>query len=260
MGEVSLTAGEARAYQALCAFCSWALLNDVGEEDAARLARDRGLFLEPPFSQVAAEDSRNLAAWLSGADGQGGAHALAREAHLDRSYLFYMVGQSRTSPYESVYRTDDATLFGPTTFEVRDLYAAHGLAYERNSREPDDHLGLELAFLAHLLGEAADGAEAGEPEGAAAVPAAGDADGAARAGAPAPGRAVAAPLAQAGAFLSAHVLVFAPVYLANVRTRARSAYYRAVAGIAASAIGALACALGAQPEETADEARFLLAE
>ena len=71
---------------------------------------------------------------------------------------------------------------------------------------------------------------------------------------------MAAPLAQAGAFLSAHVLVFAPVYLANVRTRARSAYYRAVAGIAASAIGALACALGAQPEETADEARFLLAE
>ena len=39
---------------------------------------------------------------------------------------------------------------------------------------------------------------------------------------PAPGRAVAAPLAQAGAFLSAHVLVFAPVYLRTcARGRAR---------------------------------------
>ena len=118
-----------------------------GEEDVARLAGDRSLFLEPPFSQVAPRAAEELAGWLAQADGEGGARALAREAHLDRSYLFYMVGQSRTSPYESVYRTDDATLYGPTTFQVREAYAAHGLAFGRSANEPDDHLGLELSLI-----------------------------------------------------------------------------------------------------------------
>lgn len=158
VADEAMTVETAQAYQALCAFCSWALLADVGEEDVARLAGDRSLFLEPPFSQVAPRAAEELAGWLAQADGEGGVSSLAREAHLDRSYLFYMVGQSRTSPYESVYRTDDATLYGPTTFQVREAYAAHGLAFGRSANEPDDHLGLELSFLAYLLGLAAEGA------------------------------------------------------------------------------------------------------
>lgn len=236
VADEAMTVETAQAYQALCAFCSWALLADVGEEDVARLAGDRSLFLEPPFSQVAPRAAEELAGWLAQADGEGGVSSLAREAHLDRSYLFYMVGQSRASPYESVYRTDDATLYGPTTFQVREAYAAHGLAFGRSANEPDDHLGLELSFLAYLLGLAAEGAG----ESPARADAACDS----------------AALADAAAFLSNHVLVFSGIYLKNLRTRARTPFYRAVAEVAAATLEALAAALGAHAAETLDETRF----
>ncbi len=262
VADEAMTVETAQAYQALCAFCSWALLADVGEEDVARLAGDRSLFLEPPFSQVAPRAAEELAGWLAQADGEGGVSSLAREAHLDRSYLFYMVGQSRTSPYESVYRTDDATLYGPTTFQVREAYAAHGLAFGRSANEPDDHLGLELSFLAFLLGLAAEGeggpaAGAGASAGDPACPAA-PGDPAASCGlAPDPACDPAA-LADAAAFLSNHVLVFSGIYLKNLRTRARTPFYRAVAGVAQATLGALSAALGARAAETLDESRFAL--
>ncbi len=250
VADEAMTVETAQAYQALCAFCSWALLADVGEEDVARLAGDRSLFLEPPFSQVAPRAAEELAGWLAQADGEGGASALAREAHLDRSYLFYMVGQSRTSPYESVYRTDDATLYGPTTFQVREAYAAHGLAFGRSANEPDDHLGLELSFLAYLLGLAAEGAGESPARADAACDPAASCD-------LAPDAACdSAALADAAAFLSNHVLVFSGIYLKNLRTRARTPFYRAVAEVAAATLEALAAALGAHAAETLDETRF----
>lgn len=226
--------GEAQAYQALCAFGSWALLTDVQEGDIEGLAEGRAMFFEPPFSQVAVDDARQLGEWLADADEAGGIGSLAREAHLDRTFLFYMVGQSRTSPYESVYRTDDATLFGPTTLQVRERYAECGLVFEDNGKSPDDHLGLELAFLAELLQRAAQSAELGKGEEQERA------------------------LAQAKAFLSEHVLVFAFVYLANLKKQAQTPFYRSVAGIVASTLERLADVLDARAAEGVDEERFLL--
>lgn len=256
------TAEEAQAYQALCSFGSWALLTDIQEGDVARMAQNRALFSEPPFSQVASEAAGELQAWLAGADAPEGARDLAREAHLDRSYLFYMVGQSRTSPYESVYRTDDATMFGPTTFKVRERYAECGLVFEGNAKEPDDHLGLELAFLAHLLERAAGGSvgegvedcksvdsEKGADSGAESVSSAGDGT---------LNVSQQQALEQAKSFLSEHVLVFAPLYLANVRKQAHSPFYCAIAAMVAATLESLAAALGACAVETVDEARFSL--
>ena len=217
VADEAMTVETAQAYQALCAFCSWALLADVGEEDVARLAGDRSLFLEPPFSQVAPRAAEELAGWLAQADGEGGASALAREAHLDRSYLFYMVGQSRTSPYESVYRTDDATLYGPTTFQVREAYAAHGLAFGRSANEPDDHLGLMLGFLSRLVAEEREAAEAGDEQRAVAL-----AD-------------------EQDAFLTEHVLPWLAPWRYAVEKHARTDYYR---GVGAFVFGLVACYAG----------------
>lgn len=255
-------AEEAQAYQALCSFGSWALLTDVQEGDVARMVQNRALFSEPPFSQVANEAAGELQAWLAGADTPEGVRELAREVHLDRSYLFYMIGQSRTSPYESVYRTDDATMFGPTTFEVRERYAECGLAFEGNAKEPDDHLGLELAFLARLL-EWAAGGSAGEgiEDSKLVDPERGAESGAEAAGSVCDEVLGVSPqqaLEQAKSFLSEHVLVFAPLYLANVRKQARSPFYRAIAAMVAATLESLAAALGACAVETVDEARFSL--
>lgn len=214
------------AYQALCSFCSWALFDDPAPEALRGLAADRALFYEPPFSQVAPKDAAALGDLLAvlapGADPAAG-DALLEEVRRDRSYLFYMVGASHASPYESVYRTDDHTMMGPSTLEVRAAYRARGLAFDRAATEPDDHAGLELSFVAHLLGEASEAA-----------------DDASRAGT----------LAACRDFLSDHLLVFAPAYLGVLEERARSVYYRLVARIVRATLAALAEALGAQAVET----------
>lgn len=242
------------AYQALCSFCSWALFDDPAEDALRGLAAERAMFAEPPFSQVAPEAAAAFGALLavldeSGArddqgeaagdqpDSAGGrpdsageqprridsrpdpsaASGFLNEVRRDRSYLFYMVGASHASPYESVYRTDDHTMMGPATLEVRAAYRAHGLVFDRAATEPDDHVGLELAFAAHLLGQAA----------------AGDA----------------AALGACRDFLEEHLLTFAPTYLGILEERAHSAYYRCVACIAQSVLASLADALGARAVE-----------
>lgn len=227
---IQLNAESCRAYQALCSFCSWGLFADPADQLKAFVA-DRALFLEEPFSQIAPSAAQELHDVLAAGEGEG-FDALAREVHLDRTYLFYMIGASHTSPYESVYRTDDSTVFGPTTLEVRAFYKAHGLRFDRSETEPDDHIGIELAFAAHLLDAAATAFEAGDDQAAAKM------------------------LDELRVFLSDHVLVFSPMYLGNVQRRAKSPFYRAVAGIAEGAISELADVLGAVASDSIVEARY----
>ncbi len=227
---IELTAESCRAYQALCSFCSWGLFADPTDQLEA-FVRDRALFLEEPFAQVAPEAARALHDALEAGEGEGLA-SLIREVHLDRSYLFYMIGASRTSPYESVYRTDDSTVFGPTTLAVRSFYKAYGLRFERAETEPDDHIGIEFAFVAHLLDGAALALEEGDEEGACRL------------------------LSDVRAFLSDHLLVFAPLYLGNVQRRAKTSFYAAVAGIAQASLESLAEVLGASASEEIAAERY----
>ncbi len=246
MEEAAISAEAARAWQALCSFCSWAFLEGNEQEGVRRLVDERDLLLEPPFTDVAPEAARELHDALEAAarEGETGMQELLREIHLDHTYLFSMTGQSRTTPYESVYRTDDATMFGPTTLQVREAYRAYGLMFERCANEPDDHVGLELAFVSHLLGQTANALEA---DGAA-VPLADAASSAAPS------------LADAAAFLSEHLLVFAPLYCKNVQVRAHTSYYRAIAGIAAGTLDSLSCSLKAAASETIDIVRYTVTE
>ena len=226
-----LVAQTCEAYQALCSFVSWALYSDPDLTTLRGFAAERQMFLEPPFSQVAPQASAELAGLLAPCEGEGeagdeAAEAFAQEVHRDRSYLFYMVGSSHTSPYESVYRSDDMTMFGPHTLAVREAYHAAGVQFDRSATEPDDHAGLEFAFCAHLLGQAAAG-----DEGA---------------------------LAACRDFLAEHLLVFGPTYLHNLGVRAKSPFYRCVAAIAGAVLEALARDLNAQAVEELD-AKFTLA-
>lgn len=214
---------EAQAWEALLNWCGWALYHRPSDGDIANVVVTRTVFAEEPFCQVAPAAAQALTAVLDEAAAQeGGVDALAREVQLDHTYLFRMTGQSRTTPYESVYRTDEAIMFGETLFDVRRYLADAGLQVESGLNEPEDHAGLEFMLTAALLSQ-------------------GRTD-------------------EARAFLSEHLLVFGPVYLANLEKRARSGYYRAVAALCAAVLTETAEALGATPVESIDAARFVVEE
>ena len=56
-------------------------------------------------------------------------------------------------PYESPYRTNEATLFQANTEDVRAIYRAHGLLPKGYLHVPDDHVALMCAFMARLATE-----------------------------------------------------------------------------------------------------------
>lgn len=83
--------------------------------------------------------------------------AMDEAAHLlrrDYATLFEGPGPLVAPPWESVYRTEERTLFGPTTLQVRDAYRRWGLQPERSGSEPEDHIALELTFLTFLAEQA----------------------------------------------------------------------------------------------------------
>lgn len=71
---------------------------------------------------------------------------------LDGEYnrLFVGPGTLLAAPWESVYATKDRLIFQEQTLQVRNFYRKFGLEIERIYHEPDDHIGLELIFVAHL--------------------------------------------------------------------------------------------------------------
>ena len=152
----------------------------------------------------------------------------------DRAYLFYEIGYSRTSPYESAYRTPDRTLFGPTTAQVKQDYERHGLAPALNENAPSDHFALECAYIQQI-------AQAG-------ISAANDGDEAAYTGA----------CHEIRRFLGAHMLVFGPVYLQNVTKRASTVFYRSLGEMALEILSWAQKLTGAQPSEVLDIADFPL--
>jgi TorA maturation chaperone TorD len=75
---------------------------------------------------------------------------LHRDLRLDHLALF-SGPNPQAPPWESVWRERDRLLFGRRTRLVCDCYGEWGLRIEQAGREPEDHLGLELAFLLFLL-------------------------------------------------------------------------------------------------------------
>lgn len=68
----------------------------------------------------------------------------------DYTRLFVGPGKVLAAPWESVYKTKERLIFQEDTLEVRNWYRRFGLESETIYKEPDDHIGLELLFIAHL--------------------------------------------------------------------------------------------------------------
>ena len=207
-----------------------------------------------PFASMAPEGACMLAEVLA-AYGADPAACMA-QYRQDRAYLFYQVSYSRTIPYESVYRTEDRTLFGPTTAQVKREFARHGLALGTGRNEPSDHFGLECLFVSQvaragldalLVDDGATPDDAATPGGAAMAGGAMAAQGVV---------AAAGARVEAGRFMAEHLLVFAPIYLANVERRAKSGLYRAAAVLAREALAWAQRELDVRSVEALDPADF----
>lgn len=70
----------------------------------------------------------------------------------DFTRLFVGIGKPVSPPWESVYFNEDRMIFQEQTLQVREWYRRFGLEAEKLYHEPDDHVGLELSFLAYLAG------------------------------------------------------------------------------------------------------------
>lgn len=144
--------------------------------------------------------SREGAALLS----SGACHDLAA-LRRDHQTLFTGPGPLLAPPYESVHRSRDRLLFEAPTFAVRAAYRAFDRVAPALNREPDDHLGLELDFVAHLSLRVLDALDAGEEA-----------------------RAIATAVALRE-FLADHPLAWGRDCLALVQRHARTDFFRGVA-------------------------------
>lgn len=66
---------------------------------------------------------------------------------MDQDFLYGVSASARVSPFESVRVGEEQLVFDTETIQVRMYYSRLGLQAPRLHTEPDDHLGLEFAFL-----------------------------------------------------------------------------------------------------------------
>lgn len=120
--------------------------------EAANPEMTRGAALLAEYAHEASGPDRDL-------------QAEAAALQQDFIALFEGPGAMSAPPWESIYRTEEQLLFGPTTFQVRLAYQRWGLGLAQPGREPDDRVSLELEFLLFLTERAAaDPAAAAERE------------------------------------------------------------------------------------------------
>jgi putative dimethyl sulfoxide reductase chaperone len=123
----------------------------------------------------------------------------------DYNALFVGPDQLLAYPWESVYLSEEHLIFDVQTLEVREIYRRFGLQAPSTNREPDDHIGLELAFLVHLCSLGLDACERGDID------------------------AFESSLQAQRGFLGDHVLRWAPTFMQRVIDNAATDFYRGVA-------------------------------
>lgn len=64
--------------------------------------------------------------------------------------MFEGPGKLLAPPWESVYLSEEKLMFEEQTINVREFYGRYGMQISNFGAEPDDHIGLELQFMALL--------------------------------------------------------------------------------------------------------------
>lgn len=116
---------------------------------------DEELFCDIPLQVAHPHISRGLELvrdWCANHLG-GMTDEVFQDLQVDYTRLFIGVDGVFAPPWESVHLSREHLLFQEQTIQVRQWYQQYGLQVIEQDKEPDDHIGLEMTFLAHLARE-----------------------------------------------------------------------------------------------------------
>jgi len=134
-----------------------------GQKEWLKSLIDEDIFKEAPFASAQPDTHEGLRL-LQDWSRAGLTDASMEDLQGDYVRLFIGPGKVPVAPWESVYFSKERLTFQEQTLEVRGWYRRFGLQAERIYHEPDDHIGLELAFLAHLAQKGLAALEQGDQE------------------------------------------------------------------------------------------------
>jgi hypothetical protein len=120
---------------------------------------------EPGRSGIDVHAARIVCA---GAERLRGAPRLCGDRPLSRASppRSWALGPAAAPPWQSVYLDREQVVMGEETIRVRTLFARFGLVSTLTDQQPEDHLGLQLQFLAALAARTAERLAAGDEPGA----------------------------------------------------------------------------------------------
>lgn len=102
------------------------------------------------------QDEESRAAWQFMRNAVSSAPTFREIDELAAEYAaIYLTGSYGISPCESVWLDEDRLTCREPMFALREIYKAAGLAAADWRKRPDDHLVLQLLFIAHALHPAA---------------------------------------------------------------------------------------------------------
>ncbi len=201
----------------LCGLLGKILYQDLDQSWLESLIQDE-IFEESPFGAEQAEMQHGLELlqrWTS--ENHSGISETEMKALLrDQLQLFIGTDRVLAPLWESVYFSKQRLVFQEQTLQVREWYARFNLQLERLNREPDDHIGLELLFVAQLATRAVQAMDSNEQE-------------------------TAAELRHAEReFLAEHLLRWGPAWAKLVKKHAQTDFYRGIGHVVHGTLLALA--------------------
>lgn len=194
--------GVARSMEARAA--TYSFLARALSEDEATAAFLEALRDDPPATGTELDA---FAASLAG-KGPDELEGVRRELAADHSATLLGMSRAPVPPYESVYTSPQRLMMQDARDEVLRAYRAAGLAKDAAYHVPEDHVSLELDFMAALARRCAEGLGERTPEGA---------------------RRAEEALGAQRSFMDGHLRRWVPQLADDLEARAATPFYRGVA-------------------------------
>jgi TorA maturation chaperone TorD len=186
-----------------------------------------GVFEEPAFAagqSSLVEGLQLLTDWTDEVSPKLSGEALDT-LRTDFTRLFLGPGKLILPPWESTFFNEERLIFQEQMLKVRQWYSRYGLESEKIHNEPDDHIGLEMSFVAHLASVAIEAIENEDEQGFE------DA------------------LNSQKRFLKEHLLRWGPKWCQRLSQDARTTFYKGVAGVTLGALLDLKATFEIEPVE-----------
>lgn len=161
-GAISEIGNLSKTRQAFYRFLSRIFEKEVDDELLAAIRDKKNLFSRSTEELDNTKMSRGLYLlnnYLDSASKKS-SKELCLELAVEYAGLFLGVWGKPPHPSESIYGKVRGQLMQRERDEVLALYNSAGLVLSKNFREPEDHVAIELQFMAFLAGETANAADA----------------------------------------------------------------------------------------------------